>query len=96
MSVWNYVVTAHKPTNVTHSCVGNFTSAQELNLIIAYVPFRLPFLVGIDYISSLLISYIFSLYWDCILKTILGGFWLFVLVMEVNQGFCFFQQVHSN
>ncbi|KAI5604929.1 hypothetical protein BDE02_01G318600 [Populus trichocarpa] len=35
MSVWNYVVTAHKPTNVTHSCVGNFTSSQELNLIIA-------------------------------------------------------------
>lgn len=37
MSVWNYVVTAHKPTNVTHSCVGNFTGPQELNLIIAYV-----------------------------------------------------------
>ncbi|KAE8726043.1 DNA damage-binding protein 1 [Hibiscus syriacus] len=35
MSVWNYVVTAHKPTNVTHSCVGNFTSHQELNLIVA-------------------------------------------------------------
>ncbi|OAY75001.1 DNA damage-binding protein 1a [Ananas comosus] len=35
MSVWNYVVTAHKPTNVTHSCVGNFTGPQELNLIIA-------------------------------------------------------------
>ncbi|KAF5752708.1 hypothetical protein HS088_TW01G00624 [Tripterygium wilfordii] len=35
MSSWNYVVTAHKPTNVTHSCVGNFTSPQELNLIIA-------------------------------------------------------------
>ncbi|URE33533.1 DNA damage-binding protein [Musa troglodytarum] len=35
MSVWNYVVTAHKPTNVTHSCVGNFTSPQELNLVIA-------------------------------------------------------------
>ncbi|XP_060203147.1 DNA damage-binding protein 1 isoform X1 [Lycium barbarum] len=35
MSVWNYVVTAHKPTNVTHSCVGNFTAPQELNLIIA-------------------------------------------------------------
>ncbi|MQL89144.1 hypothetical protein Taro_021716 [Colocasia esculenta] len=35
MSMWNYVVTAHKPTNVTHSCVGNFTSPQELNLIIA-------------------------------------------------------------
>lgn len=36
MSIWNYVVTAHKPTNVTHSCVGNFTAPQELNLIIAY------------------------------------------------------------
>ncbi|CAI9783475.1 unnamed protein product [Fraxinus pennsylvanica] len=35
MSVWNYVVTAHKPTNVTHSCVGNFTGPQELNLITA-------------------------------------------------------------
>ncbi|RXH98908.1 hypothetical protein DVH24_011233 [Malus domestica] len=37
MSIWNYVVTAHKPTNVTHSCVGNFTAPQELNLITAYV-----------------------------------------------------------
>lgn len=36
MSSWNYVVTAHKPTNVTHSCVGYFTNPQELNLIIAY------------------------------------------------------------
>lgn len=35
MSVWNYVVTAHKPTSVIHSCVGNFTGPQELNLIIA-------------------------------------------------------------
>lgn len=35
MSIWNYVVTAHKPTNVTHSCVGNFTGPQEHNLIIA-------------------------------------------------------------
>ncbi|KAL3643734.1 DNA damage-binding protein 1a [Castilleja foliolosa] len=35
MSVWNYVVTAHKPTNVTHSCVGNFTAPNELNLIVA-------------------------------------------------------------
>ncbi|TXG48061.1 hypothetical protein EZV62_027355 [Acer yangbiense] len=35
MSIWNYVVTAHKPTNVTHSCVGNFTTPQELNLILA-------------------------------------------------------------
>ncbi|CAM6089835.1 unnamed protein product [Calypogeia fissa] len=35
MSGWNYVVTAHKPTNVTHSCVGNFTGPLELNLIIA-------------------------------------------------------------
>ncbi|CAL0325072.1 unnamed protein product [Lupinus luteus] len=35
MSIWNYVVTAHKPTNVTHSCVGNFTSPHDLNLILA-------------------------------------------------------------
>ncbi|KAI9079024.1 hypothetical protein K1719_039024 [Acacia pycnantha] len=35
MSIWNYVVTAHKPTAVFHSCVGNFTSPQDLNLIIA-------------------------------------------------------------
>ncbi|CAI9760069.1 unnamed protein product [Fraxinus pennsylvanica] len=35
MSIWNYVVTAHKPTNVTHSCVGYFTGPQECNLIIA-------------------------------------------------------------
>ncbi|KAI3709968.1 hypothetical protein L2E82_39739 [Cichorium intybus] len=35
MSAYNYVVTAHKPTNVTHSCVGNFTGPQQLNLIIA-------------------------------------------------------------
>ncbi|KAJ4810268.1 DNA damage-binding protein 1 [Rhynchospora pubera] len=35
MSVWNYVVTGHKPTNVTHSCVGNFTAPNQLNLIIA-------------------------------------------------------------
>ncbi|GJN15385.1 hypothetical protein PR202_gb02295 [Eleusine coracana subsp. coracana] len=35
MSVWNYVVTAHKPTSVSHSCVGNFTSPNQLNLIIA-------------------------------------------------------------
>lgn len=41
MSVWNYVVTAQKPTSVTHSCVGNFTSPQELNLIVAYGSFPL-------------------------------------------------------
>ncbi|AQK92556.1 DNA damage-binding protein 1a [Zea mays] len=35
MNVWNYVVTAHKPTSVSHSCVGNFTSPNQLNLIIA-------------------------------------------------------------
>ncbi|GBG61192.1 hypothetical protein CBR_g19725 [Chara braunii] len=35
MSIWNYVVTAHKPTAVTHSAVGNFTSPSELNLIVA-------------------------------------------------------------
>ncbi|TKY44495.1 DNA damage-binding protein 1 [Spatholobus suberectus] len=35
MSIWNYVVTAHKPTKVTHSGVGNFTGPQDINLIIA-------------------------------------------------------------
>ncbi|KAL6499676.1 DNA damage-binding protein 1a [Orobanche gracilis] len=35
MSTWNYVVTAHKPTKVTHSCVGNFTGPEDLNLIVA-------------------------------------------------------------
>ena len=34
---FNYVVTAHKPTNVTHSTVGHFTSAQDINLIISCV-----------------------------------------------------------
>ncbi|KAH1142164.1 hypothetical protein GYH30_033031 [Glycine max] len=28
MTIWNYVVTAHKPTNVTHSCVGNLIIAK--------------------------------------------------------------------
>uniref|UniRef100_A0A0D9V2C3 DNA damage-binding protein 1 n=1 Tax=Leersia perrieri TaxID=77586 RepID=A0A0D9V2C3_9ORYZ len=32
---WNYVVTAHKPTVVTHSCVGNFTAPDHLNLIVS-------------------------------------------------------------
>ncbi|KAM0886109.1 hypothetical protein ACQ4PT_029885 [Festuca glaucescens] len=36
MSKWNYVVTAHKPTSVSHSCVGNFTGPHQLNLIVAY------------------------------------------------------------
>ncbi|KAM0921927.1 hypothetical protein ACQ4PT_006526 [Festuca glaucescens] len=35
MSKWNYVVTAHKPTSVSHSCVGNFTGPHQLNLIVA-------------------------------------------------------------
>eukprot|EP00051_Salpingoeca_urceolata_P028390 m.486586 g.486586 ORF g.486586 m.486586 type:complete len:1102 (+) comp24511_c0_seq1:335-3640(+) len=30
-----YVVTAHKPTVVTHTAVGHFTSATDLNLIVA-------------------------------------------------------------
>lgn len=33
--VYNYVVTAHKPTAVTHAVVGNFTSPTDLNLITA-------------------------------------------------------------
>ncbi|ACO65083.1 predicted protein [Micromonas commoda] len=32
---YNYVVTAQKPTSVTHSLVGNFTHDNELNLIVA-------------------------------------------------------------
>ncbi|KAM3349701.1 hypothetical protein ACQJBY_022539 [Aegilops geniculata] len=35
MRAWNYVVTAHKPTAVSHSCVGNFTAPHQLNLIVA-------------------------------------------------------------
>ena len=30
-----YVVTAQKPTKVTHSALGNFTGADDLNLIVA-------------------------------------------------------------
>ncbi|KAK1277910.1 DNA damage-binding protein 1 [Acorus gramineus] len=37
MGEWNYVVTAHKPTAVMHSCVGNFTGPHELNLIISHL-----------------------------------------------------------
>ena len=33
--VFNYVVTAHKPTAVTHAVVGNFTSPSDVNLIVA-------------------------------------------------------------
>ena len=35
----NYVVTAHKPTAVTHSIVGHFTSADDVNLILSCVGF---------------------------------------------------------
>lgn len=31
---FNYVVTAHKPTNVTHSLTGSFTSLEDRNLIL--------------------------------------------------------------
>lgn len=34
---YNYVVTAHKPTAVTASVVGHFTSPTDINLIISYV-----------------------------------------------------------
>ena len=33
----NYVVTAHKPTAVNAAVVGNFTAADDLNLIIAKI-----------------------------------------------------------
>jgi DNA damage-binding protein 1 len=35
MSTYQYVVTAHKPTNVTHSLTAHFTGADEYNLIVA-------------------------------------------------------------
>ena len=35
--IYNYHVTAHKPTAVTHCVVGSFTGANDSNLIIAYV-----------------------------------------------------------
>ena len=31
MSAFNYVVSAQKPTNVTHAVVGNFTAADAYN-----------------------------------------------------------------
>ena len=36
--IYNYVVSAHKPTAVRHSVVGNFTSPADLNLIIRHAP----------------------------------------------------------
>ena len=36
--IYNYVVSAHKPTAVRHSVVGNFTSPSDLNLIIRHAP----------------------------------------------------------
>jgi hypothetical protein len=33
--VHNYVVTAQKPTAVTHAIVGHFTSPSDINLIVA-------------------------------------------------------------
>lgn len=34
-SMYNYVVTAHKPSNVTKSVVGHFTSPTDVNLIVS-------------------------------------------------------------
>lgn len=34
-SIFNYVVTAHKPTAVLKSIVGHFTSQTDTNLIVA-------------------------------------------------------------
>ncbi len=33
--VFNYVVTAHKPTAVSYSCVGRFTHFERQNLVVA-------------------------------------------------------------
>ena len=35
MSAFNYVTTAHKPTNVSHSLVACFTGPNTLNLIVS-------------------------------------------------------------
>ena len=37
---YNYVVTANKPTNVSASVCGHFTSRSDLNLVLACVPQR--------------------------------------------------------
>ena len=34
---YNYAVTAHKPTSVAHSAVGQFTGPEDVNLILSYV-----------------------------------------------------------
>lgn len=33
--IYNYVVSAQKPTSVHHSAVGHFTAATDLNLVLA-------------------------------------------------------------
>jgi len=34
-AAWNYVVTAHRPSNVTHALTAAFTGVDDLNLIVA-------------------------------------------------------------
>jgi hypothetical protein len=36
-SIYNYCVTAHKPTAVTHALVGNFLSSSDVTLILGCV-----------------------------------------------------------
>ena len=36
--MYNYVVSAQKPTAVNFSCVGHFTSASDINLVVGYSP----------------------------------------------------------
>ncbi len=38
MSQYNYIVTASKPTVVTHALQCSFTGADDRNLILVYVP----------------------------------------------------------
>lgn len=40
--MYNYVVSAQKPTSVTHSVVGNFTSADDLNLVVGCTQITAP------------------------------------------------------
>ena len=40
--VFNYVVTAHKPTAVSYSCVGRFTHLEKQNLMATTVLESMP------------------------------------------------------
>jgi hypothetical protein len=37
--MYNYQVTAHRATAVSHALVGNFTNAKEMSLVMRFVSF---------------------------------------------------------